>query len=64
MKAAISGLAFGAFFLICLLVYYVFENQRRDRSYGPPAQMTETEELTLGLSNRTDLEIEDFRYVL
>ncbi|PYH85662.1 MFS general substrate transporter [Aspergillus uvarum CBS 121591] len=64
MKAAISGLAFGAFFLICLLVYYVFENQRRDRAYGPPVQMTETEELALGLSNRTDLEMEDFRYVL
>ncbi|PYH49737.1 MFS general substrate transporter [Aspergillus saccharolyticus JOP 1030-1] len=63
MKAAISGLAFGAFFLMCLLAYYIFENRRRDRVYGPPVQMNETEELALGLSNRTDLEIEDFRYV-
>ncbi|RAL05389.1 MFS general substrate transporter [Aspergillus ibericus CBS 121593] len=64
MKAAISGLALGAFFLVCLLAYYVWENKRRDRVYGLPAQMTESQELALGLSSKTDLEIEDFRYVL
>ncbi|KAL4891479.1 major facilitator superfamily domain-containing protein [Aspergillus ambiguus] len=64
MKAAISGLAFGAFFLLCLLIYYVFENHRRDSLYGPPAQLTEEEEQAQGLSNKTDLEIESFRYLI
>ncbi|KAL5363352.1 major facilitator superfamily domain-containing protein [Aspergillus floccosus] len=64
MKAAISGLAFGAFFLLCLLVYYIFENRRRDALYGPPAQLTEEEEQAQGLSNKTDLEIESFRYLM
>lgn len=64
MKAAISGLAFGAFFLLCLLGYYIFENRRRDALYGPPAQLTEEEEQAQGLSNKTDLEIESFRYLM
>ncbi|XRM36982.1 hypothetical protein ABZX51_000472 [Aspergillus tubingensis] len=64
MKAATSGLALGAFFLVCLLVYYIWENKRRDRLYGVPGQMTESQELALGLSSKTDLEIEDFRYVV
>ncbi|GKZ37231.1 hypothetical protein AbraIFM66950_008688 [Aspergillus brasiliensis] len=64
MTAATSGLALGAFFLLCLLVYYIWENKRRDRLYGVPGQMTESQELALGLSSRTDLEMEDFRYVL
>ncbi|PWY65694.1 MFS general substrate transporter [Aspergillus heteromorphus CBS 117.55] len=64
MKAAISGLALGAFFLICLLGYYVWENRRRNRLFGVPGQMTESQELALGLSSMTDLEIEGFRYVL
>ncbi|KAL4914619.1 major facilitator superfamily domain-containing protein [Aspergillus aurantiobrunneus] len=64
MKAAISGLALGAFFLICLLLYYIFENRRRDSVYGPPAQLSEEEERAHGLSNKTDLEIESFRYLI
>ncbi|EIT74891.1 major facilitator superfamily domain-containing protein [Aspergillus flavus] len=64
MKAAISGLALGAFFLICLYVYYIFENKRRDAAYGPPSELTEEEERMQGLSNKTDLEIESFRYVI
>ncbi|KAF5863256.1 hypothetical protein ETB97_010378 [Aspergillus alliaceus] len=64
MKAAISGLALGAFFLVCLLVYYVVENKRRDNVYGPASQLTEAEERMQGLSNKTDLEIESFRYVM
>ncbi|GIJ89508.1 hypothetical protein Asppvi_008450 [Aspergillus pseudoviridinutans] len=63
MKAGISGLAFGAFFLLCLLVYYIFENRRRDALYGPPAQLTE-EEQAQGLSNKPDQEIESFRYLM
>ncbi|KAI9372628.1 hypothetical protein BJX61DRAFT_542567 [Aspergillus egyptiacus] len=63
MKAAISGLSLGAFFLVCLLVYYLGENRRRDRVYGSPEQLTEEEERAQGLSNKTDLEIESFRKV-
>lgn len=59
-----SGLAFGIFFLICLYVYYVFENRRRDRVFGSPREMTEREELQDEISNKTDHEIESFRYVL
>ncbi len=64
MKAAVSGLALGAFFLFCLLLYYLFENKRRDAKYGPPAQLTEEEERVHALSNKTDLEIESFRYMI
>ncbi|KOS47343.1 hypothetical protein ACN38_g1675 [Penicillium nordicum] len=64
MKASISGLALGAFFLICLLLYYIFENRRRDLKYGPPTQLTDEEERAHALSNRTDLEIESFRYLI
>ncbi|GAB1208468.1 hypothetical protein APSETT445_007218 [Aspergillus pseudonomiae] len=64
MKGAISGLALGAFFLVCLFVYYIVENKRRDSAYGPPTQLTEEEERMQGLSNKTDLEIESFRYVI
>ncbi|KAL4871857.1 hypothetical protein BDV12DRAFT_205707 [Aspergillus spectabilis] len=64
MKASISGLALGAFFLGCLLIYYIFENRRRNAQYGPPNQLTEEEERDQGLSNKTDLEIESFRYLL
>ncbi|KAL5335913.1 major facilitator superfamily domain-containing protein [Aspergillus crustosus] len=61
---SISGLALGAFFLACLLVYYVLENRRRDARYGPPTQLTEEEERAQGLSDKTDLEIESFRYLI
>ena len=64
MKAAISGLALGTFFLICLLGYYVVENRRRDAVYGPATEVSESEEIAQGLSNKTDLEIESFRYVM
>lgn len=59
-----AGLAFGIFFLICLYIFYALENRRRDRLYGSPTEMTETEELEDELSNKTDHEIESFRYVL
>ncbi|KAJ5388899.1 hypothetical protein N7509_011440 [Penicillium cosmopolitanum] len=64
IKAAMSGLIFGIFFLICLYVYYVYENNRRDRVYGSTAELTEREELQDEFSNKTDHEIESFRYVL
>jgi hypothetical protein len=58
-----SGLILGIFFLICLYVYYIWENRRRDRLYGSPQQLTEAEELHDELSSKTDREIESFRYV-
>ncbi|KAJ5227639.1 uncharacterized protein N7469_007645 [Penicillium citrinum] len=64
IKAAMSGLIFGIFFLMCLYAYYVYENKRRDRLYGSPVEMTEQEELQDEFSNKTDHEIESFRYVL
>lgn len=64
MKAAISGLALGVFFLIVLFVYYIYENNRRDRVYGSPSHLAESEELAEELSNRTDTEISSFRYAL
>ncbi|CAI7586237.1 unnamed protein product [Penicillium pancosmium] len=51
IKAAMSGLIFGIFFLICLV-------------YGSPTELTEREELQDEFSNKTDHEIESFRYVL
>ncbi|KAJ5256749.1 hypothetical protein N7478_012853 [Penicillium angulare] len=64
IKAAMSGLILGIFFLICLYVYYAWENSRRDRLYGSPRQLTEAEELQDEFSNKTDHEIESFRYLL
>ncbi|KAJ5371514.1 uncharacterized protein N7496_007606 [Penicillium cataractarum] len=64
IKAAMSGLVLGIFFLICLYVYYMWENRRRDQLYGSPRQLTEAEELQDELSNKTDGEIDSFRYVL
>lgn len=64
MKGAISGLALGTFFLCCLIIYYVLENRRRDLVYGPASQLTDEEERQQGLLNKTDLEIESFRYVI
>lgn len=59
-----SGLALGIFFLMCLRVFYMWENTRRNRLYGSPEQLTSAEELQDEFSNRTDHEIESFRYML
>lgn len=59
-----SGLVLSLFFLLCLYSYYSWENRRRDRLYGSPEQMTVGAELQDELSNKTDREIESFRYLL
>ncbi|KAJ5674310.1 uncharacterized protein N7477_004244 [Penicillium maclennaniae] len=64
IKAAMSGLILGIFFLVCLYCFYMWENRRQDRLYGLPRELTEAEELQDELSNKTDHEIESFRYVL
>ncbi|CAG7965821.1 unnamed protein product [Penicillium olsonii] len=64
IKASMSGLVLSLFFLICLYVYYRWENRRRDKLYGLPEQLTVGAELQDELSNKTDREIESFRYLL
>lgn len=60
---AVSGLALALFFLGCLIIYYIFENRRRDRVYGLPTPSVEADESAEAL-HKTDLEIESFRYLL
>ncbi|KAL2872411.1 MFS transporter [Aspergillus lucknowensis] len=64
MAVSVAGLALGVFFLLCLLVYYIWENRRRDARYGRPEDLSEVQAIAEGLSNKTDLEITSFRYVL
>ncbi|KAL4941184.1 major facilitator superfamily domain-containing protein [Aspergillus oleicola] len=60
---SVAGLALGVFFLVCLLVYYSWENKRR-KKFGVPTDATEVEAIAQGLSDKTDLEITSFRYIL
>ncbi|RFU27511.1 hypothetical protein B7463_g8822, partial [Scytalidium lignicola] len=64
MTACLAGAAFGIFFLICLLLYYIWENRRRDALYGKPNELSTGEELQDELANITDTELHSFRYVL
>ncbi|KAJ5101272.1 hypothetical protein NUU61_003494, partial [Penicillium alfredii] len=64
IKAGMSGLVLSIFFVLCLFFYYIWENRRRDRLYGSPEAMTVGAELRDELSNKTDREIESFRYLL
>jgi hypothetical protein len=64
MAASVAGLALGIFFLTCLLVYYIWENKRRDAKYGIPVELSDAQAIAEGMSNKTDLEIESFRYML
>lgn len=59
-----SGLVLSIGFLICLYSYYTYENHRRDRLYGAVETVTVGAELQDELSNKTDREIESFRYIL
>lgn len=64
LKATLSGFALGVFFLALLLAYYIIENKRRDRKYGLPSDVSETDDLAADLSNKTDRQIESFRYTI
>ncbi|KAL3450360.1 major facilitator superfamily domain-containing protein [Aspergillus insuetus] len=64
MAASVAGLALGIFFLTCLLVYYIWENKRRDAKYGTPVELSDAQAIAEGMSDKTDLEIESFRYML
>ncbi|KAJ5198674.1 uncharacterized protein N7498_007791 [Penicillium cinerascens] len=64
MKAAMSGLILSIGFLFALYLYYTYENRRRDRLYGSAETITVGAELQDELSNKTDRQIESFRYIL
>ncbi|KAL7949501.1 major facilitator superfamily domain-containing protein [Trichoderma barbatum] len=62
-KSTIVCYALAAFLLLVLFVYYIFENKRRDRKYGSPADISESEELEADASVKTDRELPSFRYI-
>jgi hypothetical protein len=62
IRATFSGFALGIMFLAMLLAYYTWENRRRDRVAGLPSETLDTEELEEDLSNKTDMQLKNFRY--
>ncbi|EXJ90893.1 hypothetical protein A1O1_03999 [Capronia coronata CBS 617.96] len=63
--ASLSGLCLGAFFIACLLVYYIWENRRRDRRFGPAQRSSSVvEDLREDLAGKTDRQLTSFRYVI
>jgi len=64
IRATLSGFACGIFFLMSLLAYYVWENRRRDRVFGLVAEISEAQDLAEDLSNKTDMQLQNFRYTL
>ncbi|EXJ73474.1 uncharacterized protein A1O5_03235 [Cladophialophora psammophila CBS 110553] len=64
LRASLSGLAFGTWFLACLRVYYLCENARRNKRYGQSQRLSVHEALREDLSGKTDQQLPDFRYVI
>ncbi len=64
IRATLSGFALGIFFLVLLLAYYVCENKRRDRVFGLVTEISESQDLAEDLSNKTDMQLQNFRYTL
>lgn len=64
LKSTIAAFAFAMFFLLCLLVYYVYENRRRDRVNGPTAAAVDGVEAPMLSTAETDRTIPSFRYVM
>lgn len=64
LRSSLAGYAFGIAFLICLYIYYQYENRRRDRVYGSVAEVGSDQELADELSNKTDRTITSFRYMM
>ncbi|KFY30938.1 hypothetical protein V493_01536 [Pseudogymnoascus sp. VKM F-4281 (FW-2241)] len=64
LASSLAGFAFSAFFLVCLYLYYRYENNRRDKLYGSETTIGSDEELADELSNQTDRTIRSFRYAL
>jgi hypothetical protein len=61
IKSSLAGYAFGVFFLVVMYVYYMWENARRDRLYGPPKTEVDGEEVQ---GTKTDRQDKNFRYML
>ncbi|OOQ82045.1 MFS transporter [Penicillium brasilianum] len=64
IEASLCGLALGVFFLGCLLIYYAWENKRRDRKNGVASEIVDAHDLIEEQTNKTDKEIPSFRYTL
>ncbi|KAL4809896.1 MFS general substrate transporter [Aspergillus unguis] len=64
LKGVLAGFSLAIFFLVMLYIYYVFENRRRDRKYGPVDQDGVSDYDEENFLNHTDRQITSFRYVL
>ncbi|CZR53396.1 related to permease of the major facilitator superfamily [Phialocephala subalpina] len=64
IRATLSGFALGIFFLVLLLAYYIWKNKRRDRVFGNTAEVSAAQDLAEDLSNKTDMQLQNFRYAL
>jgi hypothetical protein len=64
LRSSLAGYAFSIAFLICLYLYYQYENRRRDKVYGSIEAVGSDQELADELSNQTDRTITSFRYML
>jgi len=64
LTSSLAGFALSITFLICLYLYYQYENRRRDKLYGSVPAVGSDQELADELSNHTDRTIKSFRYML
>ncbi|EHK25581.1 uncharacterized protein TRIVIDRAFT_31825 [Trichoderma virens Gv29-8] len=64
IRATLAGYGLAIFFVFSLFLYYFFENRRRNTKFGLPADASESDELEAEISNKTDRELANFRYVL
>ncbi|PNP57714.1 hypothetical protein THARTR1_02712 [Trichoderma harzianum] len=64
IRATLAGYGLATLFIFSLFLYYLFENKRRDMKHGLPADVSESEERGLEVSNKTDRELTYFRYIL
>ncbi|KAL1900572.1 hypothetical protein Sste5346_002295 [Sporothrix stenoceras] len=63
-KACIACISMSVALTAILRAYLVWENKRRDRVYGAVTnENTEEVDVALGLSDQTDFELKQFRYV-
>ncbi|KAJ5683245.1 hypothetical protein N7462_006410 [Penicillium macrosclerotiorum] len=63
IRASLCGLALGIFFLVLLLIFYIYENKRRDAKQSP-MDFSDPHDLVAEQTNKTDRQILRFRYAL
>lgn len=61
LKGVLVGFALAIAFLVLLLTYYIWENRRRDRLYGPVTDTVDNTYLQAPL-DATDRQNTSFRY--